>query len=447
MSGGSRLGGRAVLAAGVADAGLTSLANFVAGLYAVRTLEPAALGAYALVFAAFNLLSVVPAQLLFIPAETVAATFPPAERAGLATRWLLGGLAIGTLAAAVLPGWRLAAPGGIPAPAAAALTATAAVCAMISPVQDHLRRMLHVAGRSAGAVRVSGIHFAVVVAVVAAGWMLGVYAPWIPFGALALANVLSLLAGLVMLRGAGKAPRDQPELGAGALMRQGRWLVLASMIGPSAAFAAAGIVGQLAGVAALGLAEAARVIGGPVIVLATGLSAVLGPRSVRAARAGEPAQARRVAARFHAVVLAGGGGYLLIAGFGWAFNPLQALVPRAFTVPWLAAAAILGAIMHGGVFARRPELIGLGRASSIARIDVMGAALRVAVSASAALIGAFALPLALGLQAVYRRTAYRLALRGLYGPETVAQPHPPVPDGPVLEGAILAEPAAADSDG
>lgn len=428
------------LIAGVGDAGLTSLANFAAGLFAIRALEPAALGAYALVFAAFNLLSVVPAQLLYIPAETAAASVPPGERAGLSTRWLGPGFAIGIAAAALLPAWIVAAPPGIPRDAAVALTATAALCALISPVQDHLRRMLHVAGRSGAAAWVSGIHLFVVVGIVAAGWLTGFAAGWVPFGALVAGNVLSLLAAVWIVRGADYVAHRRPELAARVLMRQGRWLVLASVIGPAAAFVGANLVGHLAGAPALGLAEAARVIGGPVIVLATGLAAVLGPRAARAARARQRAEASRIAGRFHLLVLAGGGAYLAVAGFAWALNPLAPLVPRAFVVPGLAAAAIAAATAQGGVYARRYELIGLERAPSIARIDVMGAALRVAISASAAFLGAFALPLSLGLQAIYRRTAYRLALRSEYRPESAA---PPV----ALEPSILAEPAAADSDG
>jgi hypothetical protein len=357
---------------------------------------------------------VVPAQLLFIPAETAAASVPAGERAGLSTRWLRPGLAIGVLAAALLPAWIVAAPAGIPRAAALALTATGAACALISPVQDHLRRMLHVAGRSPGAAGVSLVHLVVVVVTIAAGWGTGVGAGWIPFGALALGNVVSLAAALWMLRGAGRDGHGRPELQARVLFAQGRWLVLASVIGPASAFVGVNLVGHLAGAASLGLAEAARVIGAPVIVLATGLSAVLGPRAARAAREQRPDEAGRLARRFHAIVLAGGVAYLAIAGFAWALNPLAPLVPRAFVVPGLAAAAIAAATAQGGIYARRYEIIGLGQSKSIARIDMMGAALRVAISASAVFVGAFAIPLALGLQAMYRRVGYRLVLRQLY---------------------------------
>lgn len=407
-------GGRAAILAGVADSGFTSLANFAAGLFAIRTLDAPALGGYALVFTAFSLMIVLPGQLIFIPAEAAAASFPRGERAGVVPHTLRAGILPALLGAALLPAWLLAAPPGIPAPAATALTVTAALCAVISPLQDHLRRMLHVAGQSAAAMHVSAIHLALMAVGVAAGLQMERHREWVPFGALTAANVVSLAAGLLFLRGAGKARRQDPELAMHALLRTGRWLVLASLIGPAAAFVVAAVVGHLAGVAALGLAESARVIGGPVTVLATGLWAVLGPRSIRMARAGLPMEASRVATRFHVMVMAAGGLYLAWVGFRWALNPLAVLVPRPYAVPGLAAAAIVAAVVHGGVFARRSELVGLERARTIARIDVMGAVLRVALAASATLVGPFALAVAMVGQAVFRRTAYRVVLRSAY---------------------------------
>lgn len=407
---------RGVILAGVADAGFTSLSNFAAGLFAIRILEPSALGAYALVFTAFSLLTVVPAQLIFIPAEAAAASFSRDERAGVVPHTLRTGLLAALAAAVLLPAWILAAPPGIPVSALTALTVTGALCTLVSPLQDHLRRMLHVAGRSTEAMRVSAIHLALVLVAAAAGLRMEANGAWVPFGALAAANLLSLAAGLFFLRGAGDARAADPGLAMRTLALKGRWLVLASLIGPAAAFVVALVVGHLAGVATLGLAESARVIGGPVTVLATGLSAVLGPRSIRSARARMSGEAARVATRFHLLVAAAGGLYLAWMGFTWALNPLAVLVPRPYTVPGLAAAAILAAVAHGGVFARRPELVGLERTRTIARIDVMGAVLRVALSTSALLVGPFALATALAGQAIFRRTAYRLALRKAYRP-------------------------------
>jgi O-antigen/teichoic acid export membrane protein len=405
--------GRAAVAAGVADAGLASLATFAVGVYAIRALEPRALGAYALVFTAFTLLAVVPTQLLYVPAETAAASLPRGARSAVLPRSLRAGLPAAALAALALPAWALAAPPGIPARAALVLTATAVACTLVSPAQDHLRRMLHVAGRSGAAALVSTVQLATVAVAIVAAPRLAVSAAWVPFGALAAANVLSLSAGVVILRGEGRSSAAE-ELDFRALAETGRWLLLASAIAPASAFAASAVAGHLAGPAALGVAEAARVIGHPVLVLATGLSAVLGPRSVRAAAARRAADARRVAALFQALTLGGGAAYLAAASFAWPLNPFPALVPGAYAVAGLAAAAIVAAMANGALFPARSELLGAARAGSIARADAAGAALRVGVAATAGVTGALAVPLGFLALGLVRWAGYRRALRGVY---------------------------------
>ena len=406
--------GRAAVAAGVADAGLASLATFAVGVYAIRALEPRALGAYALVFTAFTLLAVVPTQLLYVPAETAAASLPRGGRAALLPRTLRAGLPAAALAALALPAWALAAPPGIPRRAALVLTVTAVACTLLSPVQDHLRRMLHVAGRSGAAALASAVQLAVVAFAILAAPRFAVAPAWVPFGALAAANALSLAAGLVLARGDGRADGGAAAVDARALAESGRWLLLASAIAPASAFAASAVAGQLAGAAALGVAEAARVIGHPVLVLATGLSAVLGPRSVRAAAARRKSDARRVAALFRALTLGGGAAYLAAASFAWPLNPFPALVPSAYAVPGLAAAAILAAMANGALFPARSELLGAARAGAIARADAAGAALRVGVAATAGATGAFAVPLGFLALGLVRWAGYRHALRDVY---------------------------------
>jgi hypothetical protein len=57
------------IAAGVFDAAFASLATFGIGIFAIRHFEPAVLGSYALVFAAFSLVVIIPRELVFVPAE------------------------------------------------------------------------------------------------------------------------------------------------------------------------------------------------------------------------------------------------------------------------------------------------------------------------------------------------------------------------------------------
>ncbi len=403
------------VAAGVMDAGLASLATFATGLFAIRYLEPRALGAYALIFAAFNLLAVVPAQLLFVPAEVAAVGFPRGERIALLPHSLRAGLPAAALAAAALPAWALAAPRGIPPATAGVLTASAVACTFLSPVQDHLRRMLHTAGRSGTAALVSAVQLAVVVAAAAAflGGM-GIDAAWVPFGALAAANALSLAAGIAAARPSFRAPAP-PELGTAALARSGGWLLLVGLIAPASGFAAGSVVGRLAGAEAVGIAEAARVIGHPVLVLATGLSAVLGPHSVRAAREGRVAAARRIDRAFAALTLGLGAAYLAAVSAPWALNPFPALVPRAYAVAGLAAAAIVAAMVNGALYPSRSELLGVRGETAIVRADAAGAALRVAAAATAGVTHAFAVPLGFLALGAARWIGYRRTLARVYG--------------------------------
>ena len=69
-------GVRRTLPAGVFDAAFSSLATFTVGFFAARFLEPVTLGGYALVFSAFLLLTKIPAQFLFKPAEIAVVSFP-----------------------------------------------------------------------------------------------------------------------------------------------------------------------------------------------------------------------------------------------------------------------------------------------------------------------------------------------------------------------------------
>src|SRR5215210_6370062 len=104
---------------------------------------------------------------------------------------------------------------------------------------------------------------------------------WIPFGALAFANVLSLTFGLVA---AGRMTKPvQSPVSFRSVMRSGRWLLLVGLLPTGSAFLAAVLVSRFSSTETLGYAEAARVLGQPILVLALGISASLGPRSMEAA--------------------------------------------------------------------------------------------------------------------------------------------------------------------
>jgi hypothetical protein len=69
-----------------------------------------------------------------------------------------------------------------------------------SPLQDHIRRLLHQAGWSFGAALVSLLQLAVVLTCVVAFHTAGLTALYIPPLALGTANLLSLAAGVVLAR-------------------------------------------------------------------------------------------------------------------------------------------------------------------------------------------------------------------------------------------------------
>lgn len=405
------------VSAGVVDAGLASLATFMVGLVAVRLLAPAVLGAYALVFAAFNLLAVVPRDLLFTPFEVAAVGCPRERRLAVFRQSIRLGGGVAVLAALSLSLWLLAAPPEIPAGALTALTVTGAACTFLSPVQDHLRRMQHLAGRSWAAAAVSGVQVAAAGGTLWTLLRLGVSPWWIPLGSLAAANLASVTFGLLAspqwIRGEG--PGKVLDL-AGTL-RSGRWLLLTGLAAPGAGFLVGILIAHLAGAEALGYAEAARIVGQPVFVLSVGLAATLGPRSMEAARERRPDRAARIARGFVLLVAAAAAGYVVLVGFPWRWNPLLHLVPGAYEIAGLVPAVVLATALNGAALPGRSELLGAGREREVARVDMVGGALRVCVGATAAATRSFAMPLGFLVVGVVRWIGYRRALREVYGAE------------------------------
>ena len=194
------------LPAGFADAAFSSLATFIVGVLAVRTLDETSLGVYALFFTVFMVVSIVPAQLVLTPSRVAAVRLPLPERLSLVPRSLLLAIAPG-LGTAVL----IAAVAAILAPAegssdvVTALALTSGATAVVSAGQDHVRQMLHIAGHSWRAAAVSAVQAATVAVTIGMLTLLDVAAAWIPFGALLAANVVSISAGL------GLAANTQPS--------------------------------------------------------------------------------------------------------------------------------------------------------------------------------------------------------------------------------------------
>jgi O-antigen/teichoic acid export membrane protein len=423
---------RSRLANGLADSGLASAATFAAALFAARMLPPDALGAYALVFAAFVTAAIVPMQLVFVPAEVVAVAQPDGTRMRLLGRTLRLGLPITIVAAAGIALWLIARPPGLRAETAMPLTVSAIAAAIVSPAQDHLRRMLHLAGDSMRAAAVSVVQLVAVVASIGVAWRAGVPAPWVPFGALACANVVSLGSGLAFVRGATHgAPTVLLERR--SLFQAGRWLTAVGLLPTGAAFLAGAIVAHVAGPEVLGMAEAARVAGQPMMVFTIGISAVLGPQSMRAAQIGDVRAARRIAREFALLVAAAGIAYVAFLGHAWALNPMAALVPQAFVLPGIVALTVLANTAQGVVFPWRSELLGAARNATLAGVELVAGIVRIAVAGAAGVLGAFAIPGGLALVALTRAAAYpriladHYALADFGGTHADPRAAPPVP--------------------
>jgi hypothetical protein len=432
---------RSEIAAGVTDAALASVATFCVGFYAARVLGPATLGTYGLVFTAFVVATRFPSQLIFKPAELLAMSAAPEARLGLLRRTMILGSGPALVAGMGVALWTLVAPPMVPPDVLVALTVTAMLCALVSPIQDHVRHMLHVADASWGAAGMSGV---MVGATLLAMWVFGstnVQAPWVPLGALTIGNLLSLGVGLWLARGHAPHPTDSPKMDFGSLAHSGRWLLVVALLPTGAAFAAAALVVHLAGPAAMGYAEAGRVLGQPPWVLSMGLAAVLGPRSVRAVRRRDRSEARTVSRLFAGIMVLTGLPYLVLVGFPWSWSPLPGLVPNAYHVPYLLLVSVLGNMVIGMDWPYRSELIGAGRASTLARLEAMANSARISVAGLAGTLGAFAIPVGYLVHAMVRSVGYRITLRRLYHSSAAA---PPIPEWPPL--APVPEPALSTGE-
>jgi O-antigen/teichoic acid export membrane protein len=414
---------RRLLPAGLLDAGLASLASFVVGVYAARFLPASELGAYALFFTAFLLAAVVPAQLILTPAEIAAVGVARGERVGLLRQsWRLAGPS--AVIAACLASAAACLGANVPARSLMALAITTAACSVVSPVQDHVRRTLHLAGFSWRAGLVSLVQLSAVVASLAVFHEAGVPELWRPFGALALANAVSLSVGVILVWREVHAS-SLPRYEARALMGSGRWLLVLELATTAATFLSSVLIIRLANAEALGHAEAARIVAQPMFVLMVGLLAVLGPRSMEAGAARDYQRARSIARPFTVLLVAAGLTYSALTAVPWWGNPFGALVPKAYDLSGLVLASVLGYVVVGLVFPYRSELFGARQERRLPRIAILAGIAQLVVTVSAVWLEAFARPLsgtvfALVLWVGYRR--YREAMYRSERPHAGLQP-------------------------
>lgn len=400
------------LSAGQVDAGLSSLASFAAGLYAVFAFDAQTLGVYALFFTAWNVATVVPSELIFAPAQVLAIRERVESRVSLIVSSSMRGGVGASLSAVFVVGTALFATQDIDRPGLVGLTVSAAALAVLSPVQEHVRKMFHIAERSWVAASMSTLQFAVTIVSLVAIALLG-DPRWAPFGSIAIGNAVSLVIARPYASTRTGDRVVAPRLT--ELSSIGGWLVLASFSERLAVFGVAVVIKTLAGTDILGFAEAARVVARPVQVVSMGLLAVIGPRLMDAVVYDQEARAK-LRRRYFTANLTFSSVYLLAAGPEWSFSPLPRLLTTAYAIDGLALMAIGAAAIGSFASPYLAELLGGQRQRAILRVQVIAAALRAVSAFSAPILGAFTFPVSGVLGGITQTIGFRSASRTISPP-------------------------------
>jgi len=379
--------------AGLIDASIASAATFLTGLAGVNLLDDVDRGVYAVFFSAFLVATVIPKFLSFKPAEVIAVSHPLGERLSQVAQSLR--LGVGPALVGLLPVLiaAVATASDTSLDVTVALASTCAVASMASPAQDHVRQLLHIDRRSWKAALVSVVQFAIVLVGVGAMIVLDVSPAWIPFGALSLANIVSISLGLFLSRAEWESRRGPSRLSFGELASSGRWLLAMALIPYGASFVGAMLIAALAGPEAMGFAESARVAAQPILVFATGLSAVVGPLGIEAAARRDLPKGRRAHHMYLGLTVLAGLAYLAVAGHVWPGNIMVYLVPTAYRLSGLVALTIVGNTITAAVFQFTNELMGGRKERQLTKISIVTSPFLLLGAATASYTGAYARPL------------------------------------------------------
>jgi O-antigen/teichoic acid export membrane protein len=248
--------------------------------------------------------------------------------------------------------------------------------------------MFHLAARSWAATRISGVQL---VAVLSAIFVFsGVEPSWVVFGAPAFGNTVSIVAGLLIVRGQKTTvvPAVTREL-----LTVGRSLIVTGVAAAAGFYLSVSVVQQLGGLEAVGFYEAARVVARPLQVVGFGLLVVVGPALMTAIAKGDLVKSIQLRKAYWSVTAAAGLAYLAIASVPLGRDALSALVPNAFVVTGLVTVAILENMAWSAANPIPYELIAMGRQRSVATTELGAQVLRIALAPLALLVGAFALPI------------------------------------------------------
>lgn len=390
---------------------MSSLATFFVGIFAVRELETEPLAAYALLFSAFLVAGQLSTELVLIPSQIIALDAHPLGRLGMIRHSLPRGAKLSAVGALAVPLGALPLVGEVERTDLVLLAASACALAVVSPLQDHLRAMFHLADQSWVS---AGIALAHLSATAVGLLVLGSRAPLLaPFGALVLGNTLSIfVAAVAFFR---IKPEHSPQPTSKQLSSLGVWLLATGVSKTGLAYASRALVTAVLGTAALGFVEGARVVAQPINVLAMGLIAQVGPRSTAASSKGNRQVAKHWRKRFVQLLAIVALPYIALTSVPWDLNPFFTLAPRAYAISGLTAATLLVALIGCVLRPLRAELLGARLQRIVARVTIAAGAVEIAfIGLGGTIFGAYAVPMGLGAGSIIGIYFFNRTMQNFY---------------------------------
>ncbi len=379
--------------AGVWDAGFASLATFAVALYAVRFLSADLLGAYALFFTAFGLAGFVSSTVYLLPTRIAAMEMEQPSRIAILPKTLLIGFLIGAFAGAFTPLTGIFALRELSVRDIAPLAITTALLVAVSPAQDHMRATFHLAGQSWRAAAVSTVQVVMILTTIIVLHTSPIVHQWVPFGALVVANSVSLLFGLVLASDIRRLPKAvMPPTQ--ALIQSGWVLLLAGIIPAVAQLIAGAAVASFGSVKDVGYAEAARVVASPILVAAIGISQALSPTIMEAGRDSNKPLASHARKSYLLALVPLAVVYGAVMSWSSFFNPMYHLVPAAYHLGGLVTISLAAALAVSSGYVPRMELLGAQEGKQLVGPSVLGSVAHLAIVVSmVGLVGAYVIPL------------------------------------------------------
>ena len=400
------------LAASLGDSGAASAASFLIGIVALQTLGDEEMALYALLFSAGVAAMVIPQQMSFLPRRLrinreIDSVRPRYRLDALATAPHTALAAMLTVAA----GTPLYGATGVVS--AVGMATGAAIWVAASSFQDHVRTSLHVTGHHHHAASVSLAHLAFTAAgLVCASLLSAVVSDpirsSIPFGILALSNLVSAVLG-VLLHRTTTPTGDLTRIPLSVGLRT----AISGVIFQSSNYAVNLLVALVLGATALTNLEAARIAAQPVLVAGTALASYFMPPAIRSQAKGDVRDSYRRIGIMAAFQFAFGGAYA--AAVPVVASAISLLAGRAIDVG-LTVARVGAFSLHSTV----APLNQLNLAAERYRLATVSTAISVVVSliSLAALMPAlhtYAVPVATAISALIRAGGILWGGRGVPG--------------------------------